>query len=474
MKISMKSLLVIPGIIVFILISVLLEVDPMLSLAIMLWMLLFWYGFENIKKRSMLVAFLISFFVFLLGRDISQQYFDYQREFFDVDTQFHAFLSYVLSLLTIGICYPVFEKKETNKQVLLENLQQDDLIKKLSLRLYIVSWLFAVASKVMVGLFVAERGFTDYYTDYSVYLSGNLPLYIMSKIELMMPASWAIYLATLPTKAEMKKPLYMYLFYMLVSLGTGQRSVAILGGLFLFIYFMFRDGIQSPDRWINKRMIGGGLLSLPFVAFFVSFYNIWREKGNLEELSFTQGIVEFFYNQGVTTNVVKRAFMNADFIPPQIYTLEFLHSGIFAFILDIHVYHGNTIDHALYGGSFTHALGYVVMGAAYLAGRGTGSSYIAELFYDFDYIGVILGNVLYAYFLARMISFSTKDTVFYRSIRFMIITELLWAPRGSFTGFISQNLIPTTMVAVALTFGVAKLWRMRNKAGAHRLGDKSE
>lgn len=40
----------------------------------------------------------------------------------------------------------------------------------------------------------------------------------------------------------------------------------------------------------------------------------------------------------------------------------------------------------------------------------------------------------------------------------MIITQLLWAPRGSFTYFISQNLTPTTiatllLVLVFLTYG---------------------
>lgn len=39
----------------------------------------------------------------------------------------------------------------------------------------------------------------------------------------------------------------------------------------------------------------------------------------------------------------------------------------------------------------------------------------------------------------------------------MIITQLLWAPRGSFTGFITQNIAPTTLVVFVMVFGMSKL-----------------
>lgn len=208
----------------------------------------------------------------------------------------------------------------------------------------------------------------------------------------------------------------------------------------------------------------GIILILPFLAVFVSAYNIWREGGNASSLNFFEGILNFFYDQGVTGNVLKRAYMYKNQIPKQIYTLEFLHSGILARLFNIKVYHGNTVDHAMYGGSFTHTLGYTVMNSAYLAGRGTGSSYIAELYQDFGYTGIILGNILYSFLLARITKNEDNDSLLKKSIKFMIITQLLWAPRGSFTYFISQNLTPTTIATLLLVFGISYLWEKRKYA----------
>lgn len=118
----------------------------------------------------------------------------------------------------------------------------------------------------------------------------------------------------------------------------------------------------------------------------------------------------------------------------------------------------------MYGGSFTHTLGYTVMNSAYLAGRGTGSSYIAELYQDFGYTGIILGNILYSFLLARITKNEDNDSLLKKSIKFMIITQLLWAPRGSFTYFISQNLTPTTIATLLLVFGISYLWEKRKYA----------
>lgn len=251
----------------------------------------------------------------------------------------------------------------------------------------------------------------------------------------------------------------LYVFYLVISLGSGQRSTFMLGILFLFIYFMYRQGLNPEEVWVTRKMIFLGVLSLPLLAVFGSFYSIWREGGDLATMNMAKGFIEFFYDQGVTSNVMKRAYIYKDQIPSnQIYVLEFLHSGILARLLGIPVYHGNNIEHAMYGGSFTHTLGYVVMGNAYLAGRGTGTCYISELYQDMGYVGILLGNIIYAYLIAKIANKQDDKTLFLSSVRFMIITQLLWAPRGSFTGFITQNIAPTTLVVFVMVFILKSFW----------------
>lgn len=111
-----------------------------------------------------------------------------------------------------------------------------------------------------------------------------------------------------------------------------------MGILFVFVYFIYRNGMNSEEKWLTKKMIVGIILILPFLAVFVSAYNIWREGGNASSLNFFEGILNFFYDQGVTGNVLKRAYMYKNQIPKQIYTLEFLHSGILARLFNIKVW----------------------------------------------------------------------------------------------------------------------------------------
>ncbi len=43
------------------------------------------------------------------------------------------------------------------------------------------------------------------------------------------------------------------------------------------------------------------------------------------------------------------------------------------------------------------------------------------------------------------------------AVRFIIITQLLWAIRGSYTGFITQLFAPTTVITVVFVFVLAQL-----------------
>jgi hypothetical protein len=127
------------------------------------------------------------------------------------------------------------------------------------------------------------------------------------------------------------------------------------------------------------------------------------------------------------------------------------------------VYHGNSIDNALYGGSFTHSLAYVVIGDGYLQGMGTGSSYIAELYYDLKYPGVLVGSA----FLGAGIFMSETHRpghVLRNAARLLIMPVLFITPRGSATEFITTLISPSTLVAVVGTSILASLWGSRPTA----------
>lgn len=446
------------------------KVDILFAIGLLLWVNIFVYSLGDTGNRSMLLAFTIAFFTFLMGRDFVQQVFSYQVECFDIEINQHLYICIILSLISLMCGYFFcnrnnwrfnFSRHISVEQELQSEASIDPIVKNLSKILFFVSWVFAVVAKIVVASFVSSYGYFEYYTDFSEYLTGNTVLYIISKLEGVMPVALCIFSATLPSKKEYMIPSLMYVVYMLVSLATGQRSVFILGILFLMVYFLYRNKRNPEEGWFTKKMVVATIISVPLIAVLMSILANVRMGETAQTIPVIDGIFSFLYDQGVTGNVIKRAFMYRDQIPEQIYSLEFLHSGIFARLFNITVYHGNTVEHALYGGSFTHALGYVTLGNSYLAGRGTGSSYVAELFYDFGYIGVVIGNIIYGYIIAHINHPVTKNNVFFMSVRYYIITQILWAPRASLTGFLGNLFAPLTILSFLFVFGLAKLLKER-------------
>ncbi len=435
------------------------------AIGLLLWINIFIYSLRNTGNRSMLLAFMIAFFTFLIGRDFVQQFFSYKIEEFSPAVNDHLYLCIILSLIGLIVGYLfcnrrhriTFSHRRSQMKANKKEGTVDPLVKDLSKYLFYASWVFAVASKIVAARFVLSYGYSEYYVDFSEYLTDNIVLYIISKLDGVMHVALCIFSATLPIKKEYRVPSLMYVVYCIISLATGQRFVFIGGILFLMVYYLYRNKNNPDDGWITKRMVIMAIAAIPFLAVLMTILSNVRMGDQAQTASLIDGLLSFIYDQGVTGNVIKRAYMYKDQIPDQIYTLEFFHSGIIARLLNIPVYHGNTVEHALHGGSFTHALGYVVLGPSYLAGRGTGSSYIAELFHDFGYIGVFVGNIVYGYMIAHINRPITKNNVFIMSIRFYIITQILWAPRASLTGFLSNLFAPMTILSFLFVFGIAKL-----------------
>lgn len=422
------------------------------------------YSSKDFYNRGMLFMFLISFFVFLMGRDFLEELFVYRVES-DIPNNVltHTYITTILSLGTLLLGYRWFSRK--NKHVVAEKQTQVERIRNhyvrdISKLLFYISTCFAFISKISIALFVLKNGYKAYYLGYSNYLSNNIFIFLSSKIELMMPVSLCVYLASMPRKKDYFKIVVVYVVYLILTFFSGQRGPLVLGCLLLIVYEIFRQGLTKQYISIRRKHVILFLIGVPLISLALTLYSNKRFGEDSSNLSLLSSVPAFMYDQGVSSNVIKRAYEFKDRIPDQPYIMEFIHGGIFAKILGIEVYHGNSEEHAMKGGSFTHTIGYVVMGKEYLAGRGTGSSYIAELFQCLGYFGIVLGNVLYAFLLSRMLTLNSKTTIFKFSLFLFFTPQLLWAPRASFSGFMSMISAPTVLLAFIIIFGGAHLCKL--------------
>ena len=86
---------------------------------------------------------------------------------------------------------------------------------------------------------------------------------------------------------------------------------------------------------------------------------------------------------------------------------------------------------ALYGHSMAATMTYYLHNRAYFLGYGLGNCYIAELFQDFSYLGVFLGNVILG-FLIKKIKSLKKNNIITNFLLVYLITVFLRLPRDSY------------------------------------------
>ncbi len=440
------------------------QASPSWTLILLLWLNAVLFAAARLVERTILAAFLMSFFVLLLGREITIDFFRYETSQAPPGQTEHLQLCLALSLLGIvaGASAvsalqarrrrPHMPSEETGHGYAAAARPGGTVLADPSI-VRCLFWVTLALSLISVALrarYVLANGYLSYYTDFSDLEDASGSLYGLRRIEIMLPLMLTIYLGLFPPRRQVTAAATGWAAYLVLSLLTGQRGTFVGGVVIILAYWIVRSRQDPPGAWrigTTGRIVGA--IAVPLMAAVLAAVESARGVGAVA--SDTDGrnpILQLLYGQGVSSTVVRNAYAYADFIPRDWYMGEFLHSGLLARLLGYQVYHGNTVEHALHGGSFTHAFAYTLLGPQYLSGRGTGSSFIAELFYDYGYAGVLVGGAVYGA-LCVWACHLVKGRPLSNGLRLMIVPVVLWAPRGSATGFLSTWLTPSVVVALA-------------------------
>lgn len=437
------------------------------SLILIVWLNIVIYSLNNMGNRSMLFAFSIAFFFFLLGRELLEQFFSYEVEHFAQKVWDHTDILLLVSLITYGLSYIIFSQKgkriSVSQVFYASNKNYVNQIKRLSLLLFWITLSGALIYAIILAIYVQTVGYIEsYQADNNQFFRESFTMRMLNRCEMMLPVALCSFLATLPSKRECNKIVLCYCMYLFITLFGGARGECILGLLLLFVYYFYRNKYNINEIWIKKWWIITGCISFPFLLIGLSALNDIRKGEKISFDNAMDGVINFVYQQGVSVNVIKHTYEHTDKLESDsFYSLSFLHNGIFSLFDDKEIPSGNCVERAQAKYWLAHTLPFIIWRKWYLAGTGTGSSYIAELDQDFGIIGVILGNIIYGYLLAH-ISFFSRERVFFSTIKLIIITKLLWAPRGYFTEFISVFMQASTLMALCfIFFGAGILCRKR-------------
>lgn len=357
------------------------------------------YSLESIRRRFVFLFFNISFFTFLMGQDLFEM-INGQTWWasFPSSIMEHTLLVLFISLLSLYIGSVIMEKlNKKNKSNDYKPKKSIAGIRKTSKILFYLTFTVAFIVLLERVLFVQNYGYVALYLDYV----SQIP-YIIKKIAITNSTFLYIYLATMPLKREARPVVLLQLVYLGVSVLSGVRGTLVVGLMVLIIYFIFRDAYLSDydEKWLGKAEKYVLIIGLPFFLAFLSAYGVIRVGGNIGSFSLINEMINFFKSQGGSVQVISFSKIYENYLPST--NINYTFSPIINYFTIgsiASIFTGLTplvdkVDIALYGNNLGATITYIVNPQYYLAGGGMGTQYIAELYADFGYAGVIVFNLL--------------------------------------------------------------------------------
>ena len=445
------------------LVSLLVPNSTMITLVFVIWLDGVAFTLEDLHEKGALFGFLMSFFLLLIGAELLERFGLHEVESeFPNEVNLHAEFLLLISLIVLFIGYAVSGKVKIGNSPR-DRIERDYhsriymTVQEVSKALFFLTFAFNIITVMDIVLFVVRHGYIMFYTSYV----SSVP-YVIKKIGDMCLICFWIFLATMPEKKKVDRLSLFCLFYFLLTLGTGKRFPFVAGILTLFIYYVARNSINSGgETWIKRKTI----IALVFIAAPLALWTLYiigevRIGRTAEALRIDKALISFFYDQGGSINVIKRAEIFASRLPEKSYlfgsTYEAISNNVIFRLLGFKQYAGNTVEHAVSGYSFQHALSYITMGSYYLAGHGLGSCYIAEAYHDLGYVGVVLVNLIYGFIFRKLFDFG-KHGIWATAIILSMLYSLLLAPRGSADGFITDIVDLTTWGSILVVWIISKL-----------------
>ena len=435
------------------------QTDLLCSLTLLVWTNILLYSLKDLGNRSMLFAYNIAFFTFLLGREFLEQFFDYEVEVYNSrKVWIHTDLMLFISVLAYSASYIFFKKKNfkffsVQKVFFAHNKKYVKKVRSLSSFIFWIALCGSIIYAVIFAVVVATVGYVEsYQPENSDFFRESLAMRMLNRCEMMLPIALCSYYATMPSKRQCGIITSGYFVYLFLTLFGGHRGLCVLGLLLVFVYYFYRDKYSVEGEWIKRKWIITCCSLMPVFLILLTAMNDLRKGEEVSFNSVADGLTNFVYQQGVSVVVIKRAYENEKQLnSDSYYSLHFLNENLFALFDDEEYHSGNSEEKAQSKKWMQHTLPYILWPSLYLAGQGTGSSYVAELYQDFGVLGVILGNILYGLLLSKITLFS-RNHIFITTIKLIIVMQLLWAPRGGFTEFISVFMTPTSIVALSFIF----------------------
>lgn len=329
-----------------------------------------------------------------------------------------------------------------------------------SLVMFYLSMLCFMMVELEKLVFMAGREYEEYYTSFQTQMPA-----VIRAFDTMMKYFLCIFLATMPSKPMTFIPLCLYFLSAVPSLLIGIRNPIVLNAIFIFLYYFLRDVRENSKKWLGYGEKVFIILMAPAAVLFLGAYNYIREGSSVAVGGVIGLLLDFLRKQGVSFNVLCIAYDSM----PKVRSFEagnytfgdftdyFLHNDLVEGLLGLpDLGTGNNVVSATQGHSFSHAMSYAAMGDSYLEGHGYGSSFILETFFDFGWLGVVLGALVFGFLTILLVRWFQKGWVA-GTITLVSLTSLFFVPRASTTSWIVFIVTAQFLLAMIFSYVMAQL-----------------
>ena len=397
------------------------------------------YCFNNIKYYIIHLIFYITIFLFLVSRP-TIDYFKYGLiNTYQEDVYRFSFLAVIISIIGLTIGGFLVSKRESKLKEEIKKLKNKrfiDSVRKISLLVFWVSYPFYLVRIIERLVYRLNVSYYEYYADFK----SELP-YFTYTLSTFVVYAMCIYLATKPNKRHSTIVLGMFVTGNVINLLIGTRNPFVLSLIFSFIYYFMRNQTEK-GVWIGVKEKAMLYLGTPIMMLVMGFLNYARDGEGIGNMSLSELFIDFVYKQGTSFGVLARGYLYGSNLPVREFRnytfspiIEYITRGNLGILFGgtPFVSANNSLELALTSDRYAHNISYIVLRQDYLAGHGIGGSYVMEMYTDYGMIGIFLLSILMGICFIMMMRSAYKSRILFFSITLLILNNLFFMPRGSFT-----------------------------------------
>lgn len=421
----------------------------------------------NFKKNAFFVFYLISFGTFLLLKPIAIEMLNYTSEYRVMLSNKEKNITYICLILSIvflaiGYGFSKIIKKDTtlNNDIIDEKITT---FKKVSFNISIIFLILEIIDNIIRLQFIKEVGYTASYLT-NIYSNRGL-IEPFKSLAYLAPIAYSLFFATCPSKKECRIPFVLLLISGIVQVMAGNRFEIVSIVFFILIYESIRANNENNEKWINKKHIILLIVLSPIIIVLLQYTIYWRDGSVIKVRENVYS--DFFYSVGGSSDLIGFGNRYIEELNNHPYsfgnTYRALNDNIISKIIGFSKsYQNQSIDKALNGHSLASSLSYKIYPKKYLAGYGMGDCYIADLYVDYSYIGVIIGNIIIGFTIGFITKINIKNYVHFFVCIFSIV-YILRMPRDTFDYLLAQFVGLKNWLFIIAFICIIKIKKRRNK-----------